>query len=207
MTSTQTFISVGNYLAAPVLISISLTVLGLSIWSRCFPKVAESDDRPIALALSVILATHIHGYMVLNVWNQFDLSKAASPLLLCFLVFNYLIFSALVPNLLPTSLQLPLLLKSFALLLAGMILAVVSTLNFSLGSLIAIILAPPLITTRSKRYPVLFTIPLVFLLMFYSGMDLQKLIIEWYIVKTWFIPFSTTVVLPILTQANIVALL
>ena len=146
MTSTGTFISVGNYLAAPVLVGVALTVLGLSIWGSCFPKANEPDLRPVGTASLLILLTHLHGTMVFNVWSRFDVNKAASSTILSFLALNYLACSFLLARWVgPAPPQLARILKSFSLLIAGMVMAVVSTLNFSLGALMAFVQAPPLI--------------------------------------------------------------
>lgn len=73
MTSISTFVTVGNYLAAPVLISAGMTVMGLSMWrvsnpsSRSLgPKLRTSGfevkmERPIGQAVAIIGLTHLIG--------------------------------------------------------------------------------------------------------------------------------------------------
>ena len=68
MTSVETFIAVGNYLAAPILVSAGMTITGLSMWSDA----AEGDAgrkrrRPIGAALGIIAVTHAIGAGLLQV--------------------------------------------------------------------------------------------------------------------------------------------
>ena len=67
MTSVTSFITVGNYLAAPILLSASMTILGLSICAECFSndvpeieKILTGNSR-VMEAFGVIGATHLIG--------------------------------------------------------------------------------------------------------------------------------------------------
>ena len=59
MTSVDSFISVGNYLAAPILFGITLTVAGLDLWRQTFSS--PLIERPVAETLFVMLCTHLVG--------------------------------------------------------------------------------------------------------------------------------------------------
>lgn len=83
MTSTTTFITVGNYLAAPILVSAGMTVMGLTIWGQSSgsfsdsmkPKgsgVAMQIRRPVGPAVVVIGVTHVVGAILYKFVTQLD---------------------------------------------------------------------------------------------------------------------------------------
>lgn len=62
MTSVETFVAVGNYLAAPVLVSAGMTVTGLSMWSAAAKgEGGRIRRRPVVGAVGVIVVTHSIG--------------------------------------------------------------------------------------------------------------------------------------------------
>jgi hypothetical protein len=102
------------------------------------------------------------------------------------------------------------LLHAVALLLAGVALAVVSTLNFSLGVLAALLLGPPLLLARRLPAPIsvaLCAIAAPSTVAILAGVDVARLVTEWHLCGTWFLPFVSVVVTPLLAQAGLAALL
>lgn len=74
MTSVDTFITVGNYLAAPILISAAMTISGLTIWGEASGPTSTSVAgglktggtvlkfrRPVGPAVLIIGITHVIG--------------------------------------------------------------------------------------------------------------------------------------------------
>ena len=69
MTSTDSFVTVGSYLAAPILISAALTMLGLSVCMRCFRSeagvagggIVVAAKPRLGLAASIVGGTHLLG--------------------------------------------------------------------------------------------------------------------------------------------------
>lgn len=63
MTSVDTFISVSNYLAAPILIGAGLTVDGLITWSQASAnnKSGVAQEKPVLLAMILLGAAALAG--------------------------------------------------------------------------------------------------------------------------------------------------
>jgi hypothetical protein len=55
MTSVDTFITVGNYLAAPILFSAGLTISGLILWAQ------GGGEREVGKALGIMAGSHSIG--------------------------------------------------------------------------------------------------------------------------------------------------
>lgn len=88
MTSTTTFITVGNYLAAPILVSAGMTVMGLTLWGKASGSSADSRAlkgtgiaiqvrRPVGPALVVIGVTHVVGAILYKFVTQLDPTAVA----------------------------------------------------------------------------------------------------------------------------------
>ena len=111
----------GNYLAAPVLVGVSMTVRGLGIWASCFPEAtspknsmsAVARTRPVLPALLVMLATHVCGALIFTSWVKFDIPVAASVVMLSFMTSLYLACSLIMARLTSGTPQLESVLKSF----------------------------------------------------------------------------------------------
>ena len=101
-------------------------------------------ERQLLLPLAVVLALHSLGSWPLYVFNnikQADLSRT----LAMFLVFNFAlpsILSTMASRFLRATTQQLTLIKCFSLLLLGMLLATLATLNFSLAFLVGILAFP-----------------------------------------------------------------
>ena len=70
MTSTDSFITVGSYLAAPILVSAALTMLGLSLCMECFRTeplfgsnggVVVVERASIGSVAAIVGGTHLAG--------------------------------------------------------------------------------------------------------------------------------------------------
>lgn len=89
MTSVDTFVTVGNYLAAPVLISAGMTIRGLALWDEVGKKGETRLSRPVGRALAVMGATHAVGAVMLVAAGRMDLTRSIWVslhwLLLCFI--------------------------------------------------------------------------------------------------------------------------
>lgn len=159
MTSIDSFIAVGNYLAAPILIGAGLTISGLMTWSESGKKTKR--DRPILKLLAVLGFTILSGafelYLVLRIdpiydsttiqsWLEFYLS---SLVLLLHLTIP-LVLSAVLPAR-NESLLLSQTLRSTYLLLSGLLISITATLNFGLSVLLSLYLSSTLLF--ATRYP------------------------------------------------------
>lgn len=71
MTSVTTFITVGNYLAAPVLISAGMTIHGLSLWGS-FKTQSPRDSVSIARIYGIIGLTHAVGGILFIILTSVD---------------------------------------------------------------------------------------------------------------------------------------
>lgn len=77
MTSVETFITVGNYLAAPILISAGLTFSALIEWfelGRSKRRLVTSD-RPVVTALASMGLCHVLGAILLAALGRIDTAK------------------------------------------------------------------------------------------------------------------------------------
>ena len=79
MTSTDSFITVGSYLAAPILVSAALTMLGLSLCMECFRTARASngsivvgEEGRIGLAASIVGGTHLLGAILYGIISAID---------------------------------------------------------------------------------------------------------------------------------------
>ncbi|KAI1809158.1 Glycosylphosphatidylinositol:protein transamidase, GAA1 component [Poronia punctata] len=167
------FVSIGTYLPSAMLIATNFTIMAILMWvksgdphtSRGSNKTEEKGDaatepavpftveRDLYLPLGLVISCHFLGAIPLFVFNH-----APSNLLVpSFLVFG--VFNVFLPRLVaylvdltasrPFALQHFYLLKSFSLLLLGMFLSSLATLNFSLAFLVGLF-STPLTFTRPR---------------------------------------------------------
>ncbi|GAA5827560.1 hypothetical protein JCM11251_001733 [Rhodosporidiobolus azoricus] len=159
MTSVDSFIAVGNYLAAPILIGAGLTSSGLMSWAEAGKKAGGS--RPVAKALAVLGLSIVAGVGELVGLTGVSVTKELSQYLPPALVGLHLLLPLLLSTLFaPTSrstslLSLVLTLRSLALLSAGLLISLTATLNFGLSVALSLYLSLTLLlfTPLSTRYP------------------------------------------------------
>ncbi|GAA5930593.1 GPI-anchor transamidase subunit GAA1 [Sporobolomyces koalae] len=159
MTSIDSFIAVGNYLAAPILIGAGLTVQGLLTWSAATKNTKR--PRPILKLLVALVAATLAGsaelLLVLRIdpttgseaiqsWIEFYLSSMA---LLLHLAVP-LLLSALLPARGET-LLLAQTLRSTYLLASGLLISITATLNFGLSLFLAYFLSVPYLALSSRH--------------------------------------------------------
>ncbi|KAI1424249.1 Gaa1-like protein [Xylaria sp. FL1777] len=110
------------------------------------PLVPATVERELYLPLGIVIACHFLGAIPLFIFNHTP-SHFLAPFFLAFSIFN-VVFPSLISNLVnstsarPLTLQQLYLLKSFSLLLLGMFLSSLATLNFSLAFLVGLISTP-----------------------------------------------------------------
>ncbi|KAK4046129.1 Glycosyl phosphatidyl inositol protein transamidase complex subunit [Microbotryomycetes sp. JL201] len=141
MTSTDTFVTVGNYLASPILVGAGLTLHGLATWSS---TQMAGCARPVTLALAIIASTHVLGALAFFGWLNAPI-KSFEPISLLDSVILLMMGAPFILKALPPPIvsghALSRMLLSFTLLLAGLALSIVATLNF--GAAVALSLALP----------------------------------------------------------------
>jgi GPI-anchor transamidase subunit GAA1 len=131
-------------------------------------------ERPIALPLTIVLIAHFLGLIPLYVFNHVD-QQVSSPgvsadavhsnavQLLSYIAIWFAVFSTLIPyglntllagNFTPSQQQYHLV-KSFSLLLLGLFLSTLATLNFSLAFLVGLLCIPLSFVSRMPSKPAL----------------------------------------------------
>ncbi|GAA5895626.1 hypothetical protein JCM5296_003765 [Sporobolomyces johnsonii] len=152
MTSVDTFIAVGNYLAAPILIGAGLTIQGLSTWAQAG---AGQRGKPVAKALTVVGAAVAIGALELAGVTNMDPTVSPffylSPALFAVHLLTSLVLSILLPSR-SDAVSLSHTLKACYLLLSGLLVSVTATLNFGLSVFLSLHLALALVfSTRHPR--------------------------------------------------------
>ncbi|GAA5912350.1 hypothetical protein JCM6882_002568 [Rhodosporidiobolus microsporus] len=159
MTSVDSFIAVGNYLAAPILVGAGLTIQGLMSWAEAGK--AGRGSRPAGTALVVFALAVVAGSAELVGLVGVDPTKDVPQYLPPALLGLHLLLPLLLRTLFaPTSRSatlssLILTLRSLSLLAAGLLISLTATLNFGLSVFLSLylsltlLLLPPL----STRYP------------------------------------------------------
>ncbi|KAI6138856.1 Gaa1-like GPI transamidase component [Pisolithus thermaeus] len=193
LTTPGTFMKIGKFLPSAVLVSAAMMISGLGDWVNAgwlHEAVTESDGekteagrsskwrmrrRPLLRPIFTVLGTHVMGLLAFSFMR--------SP----FFVENQSVRVA----------PFRLLLKSFNLCLASIIISITSLLNFSLAAMLAITLAVPLITLTYSflAWGWLFLLD-----------EVKQAIWNWEVLGIWFAPFICIVYGPLVTQAGVVAL-
>jgi len=114
-------------------------------------------ERPIALPLTIVLIAHFLGLIPLYVFNHVD-QQLLSYIAIWFAVFStltpYGLNTVLAGNFTPSQQQYHLV-KSFSLLLLGLFLSTLATLNFSLAFLVGLLCIPLSFVSRMPSKPAL----------------------------------------------------
>ncbi|KAF4983815.1 hypothetical protein FZEAL_852 [Fusarium zealandicum] len=168
---TDRFVSIGTYLPSAMLLAANFTIMAISLWVKSGQSLAqqkpkEKDStssvaavkagRDLFLPLGVVAVCHAVSAIPLYTFNRLP-AGLLSP---AFAIFS--VVSAALPLLIsrfltliskPTTQHFQLT-KSFSLLVLGMCLSTLATLNFSLAFLVGL-LASPLSFVRPVKNPVL----------------------------------------------------
>ncbi|KAI1332226.1 GPI transamidase component GAA1 [Xylariaceae sp. FL0255] len=156
------FVSIGTYLPSAMLIAVNFTIMAILLWIKSGDPVENENkgkgkdditeaapevvERALYLPLALVIACHFLGALPLFVFNHTP-AHLLGPFFLIFCLINTvlpILISHVVTVALgrgPTLQQL-FLLKSFSLLLLGMFLSSLATLNFSLAFLVGLFSTP-----------------------------------------------------------------
>ncbi|KAI0389013.1 Glycosylphosphatidylinositol:protein transamidase, GAA1 component [Xylariaceae sp. FL0594] len=148
------FVSIGTYLPSAMLIAVNFTIMAILMWVKSGAEPDEQKPTPVSAAverdlyipLGLVLACHFLGAVPLFIFNHAH-SKLLVPFFLVFWAVN-LALPRLLSDLLGWVAKKPLtpqhfhLLRSFSLLLLGMFLSSLATLNFSLAFLVGLFSTP-----------------------------------------------------------------
>ncbi|KAK5653552.1 hypothetical protein OQA88_8811 [Cercophora sp. LCS_1] len=151
----ERFVSIGTYLPSAMLVAANFTIMAIALWVKSGQREdapAKSDDnkptpaveRALYLPLGVVTLCQFISVIPLYLFNH----APSSLLPTVFIIFTAL--STLLPPLLSSylttyhrpTLQQYHLIKSFSLLLLGMFLSSLATLNFSLAMLVGLLASP-----------------------------------------------------------------
>ncbi|GAA6018826.1 hypothetical protein JCM11491_006877 [Sporobolomyces phaffii] len=162
MTSIDSFIAVGNYLAAPILIGAALTISGLITWSTSGQKTRRR--RPVLkILVALVVALSVASFelsLVLRIDPRYDPAVAVQSWLEFYLSSIVLVLHLATPLILSTvlpargeALLLSESLRSTYLLASGLVVSITATLNFGLSVALAAYLSLPLVVPFARtRY-------------------------------------------------------
>ncbi|KAK4228190.1 rhomboid protein 2 [Podospora fimiseda] len=149
----ERFVSIGTYLPSAMLVAANFTIMAIFLWMKSGQPVSGKEtcsetqqpavERELFLPIGVVILCQTISAIPLYLFNHVP-ESTLTPLFIAFLIFNT-ILPLLISSLLPTSSttqQQYSLIKSFSLLLLGMFLSSLATLNFSLSMLIGLLSAP-----------------------------------------------------------------
>ncbi|KAF9469193.1 Gaa1-domain-containing protein [Collybia nuda] len=234
LTGADRFLKIGSYLPSAILISIAMMFNGLRIWSDLAwsedqPEIPEKQKqtqftnkktwtrrtRPVIKVLAIMIATHVYGAFlfaaVTSLWFS-DNPKVASPLVFTIFAFIPLIILCALPSEKTSRGSLSATLKALNLCLASTVISITALLNFSLATLLTILMGVPLsISATSKKFAVRFCMYNVYIVLGIGWLFLQdetlKAVWHWEILSIWFAPFVCLVYTPLVLQAGLVCLL
>ncbi|GAA5989951.1 hypothetical protein JCM10908_002393 [Rhodotorula pacifica] len=152
MTSVDTFISVSNYLAAPILIGAGLTVDGLITWTKAGGP--SSREKPVLVAMLLLAAVVLVGLGEVALVTRVDPAEQLPEYLSAGLLSMHLFAPLLIVNILKSpsvasvaasqagisSTSLSTTLRAVVLLASGLLISITATLNFGFSLLAAIYL-------------------------------------------------------------------
>ncbi|KAK2802135.1 hypothetical protein FQN50_007499 [Emmonsiellopsis sp. PD_5] len=216
------FVSIGTYLPSAMLIAGNFTIMAVGLWMKSGVRTSSSSarktekskeknstideqegngiqERHMALPLALLFGLHFLGLIPLYTFNHIShqyFEQATHILTLTNLLLPPLL-AALLTHLHPPTPQQYLLIKSFSLLLLGLFLSTLATLNFSL-SLMTGLLCTPLTyighIQKSTKTPTITILLSLLALLFMNILSPTTLLLA--ACRYWQIPVST-----VLTEA------
>ncbi|PGH26618.1 hypothetical protein AJ80_01747 [Polytolypa hystricis UAMH7299] len=165
---THRFVSIGTYLPSAMLIAGNFTIMAVALWmksghhassNRPVAKATKSEkkgppaiqaesngiaERHLKLPLALVFGLHFLGFVPLYVFNNIS-HQYFEPATYIFCAINILLPLGLAAMLSSSSASTPqqfILLKSFSLLLLGLFLSALATLNFSLSLFVGLLCTP-----------------------------------------------------------------
>jgi hypothetical protein len=209
MTSPRTFVPLANYIGAPVLVGVALTLKGLNLWYQATKKGSTTSTSSIVSALVAMTSAHLFGLWLLR------LLQNGSTVSLDFLyvppnalqslplaLFSSLAATAGLSETLSSATRIWL--ESFNLLLAGMSISVLATINVSCAILLAFIVGLPLMLRPSSRPLQLLHLVLVTVLnplLLLQFMESSKSLEDWQKFDVALVPLALLCVLPLQMQS------
>ncbi|KAL1853502.1 hypothetical protein VTK73DRAFT_9013 [Phialemonium thermophilum] len=156
--SKDRFVSIGTYLPSAMLVAANFTIMAISLWVRsgqpdgqaAASKKDEDEimtttlERHFFMPLGIVAVCQALGVVPLYLFNRLPAGLLA-PAFALFAVVNLALpyaFSRLLTTYYRPTTQQYQLMKSFSLLLLGMFLSTLATLNFSLALLVGLLSAP-----------------------------------------------------------------
>ncbi|KAK3984949.1 putative GPI transamidase component GAA1 [Cladorrhinum sp. PSN332] len=152
----ERFVSIGTYLPSAMLVAANFTIMAIFLWMKSGqPATTPPSDssgkpstppptveRELFLPIGVVILCQTISAVPLYLFNHAP-ESTLTPIFVAFLILNTLL-PLLISSVLPqtTTQQQHSLIKSFSLLLLGMFLSSLATLNFSLAMLIGLLSAP-----------------------------------------------------------------
>ena len=146
------FVSIGTYLPSAMLIAVSFTIAAIGHWiSTGLPtsapkKRSVSRSRELLQPISIVILMHLLGTIPLYLFNTVPRSAATQ------LFYTWAVVTLSLPPLLallipPKHYQL---ITTFSLLLLGLFLSALATINFSISFLVGVACAPFAVVDRWK---------------------------------------------------------
>ncbi|EHK23210.1 uncharacterized protein TRIVIDRAFT_56187 [Trichoderma virens Gv29-8] len=145
------FVSIGTYLPSAMLLAANFTIMAIFLWVKSGQPMAKKgtadkpkDGRNLLSPLALVATCHSISAIPLFIFNHLGIKT----LPLAFLLFSVsstvlpAAFSFLIASLHKPTSQFFQLTKSFSLLILGVSLATLSTLNFSLAFLVGLLASP-----------------------------------------------------------------
>lgn len=151
----ERFVSIGTYLPSAMLIAANFTIMAISLWVKSGHGDQSTDvtsapamvERHLFLPLGLVAACQFLGFVPLFIFNHAPASLATPLFAICSIltstlphVLSSLFSSTCSPQ--NNTRQFYQLTKSFSLLLLGMFLSALATLNFSLAFLVGLFSVP-----------------------------------------------------------------
>ncbi|TFK42427.1 Gaa1-like protein [Crucibulum laeve] len=231
LTDHDRFMKIGNYLPSAVLISIAMMIQGLQTWVRAGwkgedeTKLNEKQDgssgvtptqqpkrRPVGRALAIMTVAHLVGLVVFTALTQrlfIENIQLLAPIMFILLATIPFIMANTIGDTGPLSLVL----KSFNLCLASTVISIITVLNFSLASSLAVFLGIPLSITSSSSSILTRVIKTALYSMLGFGWlllghrEILSAVHDWEVLQVWFAPFVCLVYVPLALQALTVCVL
>ncbi|KAI6118846.1 Gaa1-like protein [Pisolithus croceorrhizus] len=242
LTSPGTFMKIGKFLPSAVLVSAAMMISGLGDWVNAgwlHEAVTESDGekttaggssnmiegkktvrwrmrrRPLLRPIFTVLGAHAMGLLAFSFIRSpfFIENQAVTSLILFIALTTFPLIPTILLDQTPGVAPFRLLLKSFNLCLASIVISITSLLNFSLAAMLSITLAVPLMYSCSRSS----SLPIVSLAKYAACSflawgwlflldEVKQAIWNWEVLGIWFAPFICIVYGPLVTQAGVVAL-
>ncbi|KAJ4862248.1 gaa1-like, GPI transamidase component domain-containing protein [Trichoderma breve] len=145
------FVSIGTYLPSAMLVAANFTIMAIFLWVKSGQPIAKREatdkakvERNLLSPLALVATCHSISAIPLFIFNHLGIKT----LPLAFLLFSVsstalpAIFSFVIASVQKPTAQFFQLTKSFSLLILGVSLATLSTLNFSLAFLVGLLASP-----------------------------------------------------------------